>query len=102
MDFNLQKDFALSATATFAAKNLFANGGTASYVQASDRIISDGTFTSEVEFRDFVSADPFSGGSALSLEAGIAKARARVHVSSSDAAFMIVIAVGEWDHDADV
>lgn len=60
-DWDLEKAFAMDAAAAFASRNLFENGGTASYVHFSTDLVSSGTFVSLDEFNAFVDADAYSG-----------------------------------------
>jgi len=96
-EFDLQKSFAQSAVASFAERNLFENGGTASYVQAGDTVASDGTFASQEAFDAFVADDEFSEGSAFNANEGISKAQELLSASPSAAALMIVVT----DEDCD-
>ncbi len=96
-EFDLQKSFAQGAAALFAEKNLFENGGTASYVQAGDAVVSDGTFTSQEAFDTFVADDEFSQGSTFNANEGISKAQELLSASPSVASFMIVVT----DEDCD-
>eukprot|EP00903_Cladosiphon_okamuranus_P013604 g12670.t1 len=98
-EFDLQKSFARDAAASFAEKNLFENGGTASYVQADDTVVSDGAFTSLEAFDAFVAGDAFSEGSAFNAKEGISKAQEllRASPSAAAAAFMLVVT----DEDCD-
>ena len=57
----LAKNFAKQTVAAFADKNLFVNGGEASYVQYSNNVVSSATFNSVEDFDEFVDADRQSG-----------------------------------------
>ena len=56
-EFTLEQGFAEDTVAAFAARNLFENGGEASYVQYSSKLVSSGTFSSAQEFMVFSAAD---------------------------------------------
>lgn len=64
-DWLLEKDFAKNTVAAFANRNLFDNGGTASYVQFSSSVESFGTFPSQSEFDAFVDGDDQAGGTKM-------------------------------------
>ena len=53
----MEQGFAVDTVAAFAARNLFENGGEASYVQYSSTLVSSGTFTSAQDFIEFSAAD---------------------------------------------
>ncbi|CAN0372348.1 unnamed protein product, partial [Scytosiphon promiscuus] len=92
-EFLLEKDFAEDTVAAFAARNLFDNGGMASYVQYSSTLTSSGTFGSEKEFNAFVDADKQSkGGTATSI--GINEGARLLSINPADANIMIVITDG--------
>lgn len=93
----LEKEFAKNTAAAFAAKNLFTNGGSASYAQFSTFALTEdsGTFFSLEEFESFVDADEIIGGG-TNIGAGIAQARSLLEdAPPASAAFMIVITDGE-------
>lgn len=97
LKFSEAKDFAKNIAAVFAARNMFANGGTASYVQfSSDVDPSDtGTFFSLSEFNDFVdSNDQIYAGT--DIDAGIIAAQHLLNdAPPASAAFMVVLTDGE-------
>lgn len=93
-NFALEQGFAEDAVAAFAARNLFDNGGTASYVQYSSVLASSGTFTSAQDFNAFAAADVQSlGGTTTSI--GIDEGTALLAVNPASASFMIVITDGQ-------
>ena len=101
VEFVLEKDFAKSAIASFASRNLFANGGTASYASFATFASEGGTFTSAAEFDAFVDAAPRVIGS-TNIEDGLSKGRELLNAdSSATASFLILITDGEWNAGAD-
>ncbi|CAM9466023.1 unnamed protein product, partial [Sphacelaria rigidula] len=96
-DWELEKDFAKNVVEAFANRNLFANGGTASYVQFSGSANSEFTTTSETEFNDIVDVDTQKWGlfGGTNIEAGIAAGRALLAGNLASANFMVVITDGE-------
>ena len=95
-DFLTEKEFAKNVTTSFAERNLFANGGSASYVQFSDLVNSSdtGTFASLDEFNDFVDDNPHVNGG-TDIDAGIIAARQLLNAApAASAAFMFVITDG--------
>lgn len=55
-DWILQQQFAKDTVEAFARRNIFANGGTASYVQFGDSTYDEGTFDSAETFNAHVDA----------------------------------------------
>lgn len=94
-DWELEKDFAKDVVAAFSGKNLFLNGGTASYVQFDSSIVSSGTFSSLADFNAFVDADLQSQGS-TDIAEGIFEGQRLLTLSNNGAsgAVMIVITDG--------
>lgn len=93
-DFALEQDFAIDAVAAFADRNLFDNGGMASYVQYAKVLASSATFDSAQDFNDFVGADKqVKGGTTTSI--GIAEGTRLLGVNPASASFMIVITDGK-------
>ena len=86
-------NFTQEIVAAFAAQNLFANGGNASYVQYATDVVSFGTFSSAEAFNDFVNSDIQARGG-TNTAAGIDQGRLLLGVSNTTAAFMIVITDG--------
>ncbi|CAN0405319.1 unnamed protein product, partial [Ectocarpus sp. 8 AP-2014] len=93
--FLLEKEFAKNVTASFAAKNLFTNGGTASYASFSDDASDGGTFGSEAEFNEFVDNAPWEEGN-TNIEAGLSKGRELLaNGTSTRTSFLILITDGD-------
>ena len=95
-DFEIEQEFAKNLTAAFAESNLFANGGSASYVQFTSYVdASDtGTFYSLAGFNDFVDANEYNGGF-TNIDAGINAARALLNnAPNASASFMFVLTDG--------
>ena len=95
-DFLTEKEFAKNVTTSFAERSLFANGGSASYVQFSDLVSSSdtGTFASLDEFNDFVDDNPRVNGG-TDIDAGIIAARQLLNAApAASAAFMFVTTDG--------
>eukprot|EP00904_Undaria_pinnatifida_P009086 jgi/Undpi1/5307/HiC_scaffold_2.g00588.m1 len=67
-DFVLEKNFTKQTVAAFAEKNLFVNGGEASYVQYSSSVVTSATFNSVADFNEFVDADPQARSSTRTAE----------------------------------
>lgn len=102
VELELEKDFAKSAVASFASRNLFTNGGTASYASFATLASEGGTFASATEFEDFVDSDPRVAGSGTNIEAGLSKGRELLNAdSSATASFLILITDGDWNVGAD-
>lgn len=100
-ELDLEKDFAKSAVASFAAQNLFTNGGTASYASFSTVASEGGTFASSAEFDEFVDNDPTAVGF-TNIEAGLRKGRELLNAgSSATTSFLILITDGDWNLGAD-
>ena len=93
-DFELEKDFAMDTVAAFADRNLFDNGGRASYVQYAKTLASSSTFDSAKAFDAFVDADTQAkGGTTTSV--GIKEGTRLLGINPADASFMIVITDGK-------
>ena len=92
-DFELEQQFAVDTVAAFAARNLFDNGGMASYVQYSSTLISSGTFDSAQDFNDFADADVQSRQNTFT-NLGIDEGTALLGANDATASFMIVITDG--------
>lgn len=95
-----EKDFAKDAVVAFADRNLFDNGGSASYVQFSSVVQSYGTFTSLEDYEDFVDED-FQVVGGTNIAAGIQTGQELLIASPSTASFMIVITDGEYNYGGD-
>ncbi|CAM9945666.1 unnamed protein product [Ascophyllum nodosum] len=96
-NFLVQREFAKNIIAAFAERNLFANGGTASYVQYSSFVdASDtGTFFSLKDFNNFVDNNQFNGGGTDDIDGGITAARYLLNAAPpASVAIMIVLTVG--------
>lgn len=93
-EWGLEKEFAKNTIAAFASRNLFENGGTASYVQFSDDANFPATFTSEAGFDAYIDATIQVEGD-TNIVAGIAAGRELLNTSPSSAAFMIVVTDGD-------
>eukprot|EP00752_Nemacystus_decipiens_P002185 g2080.t1 len=101
-ELDLEKDFAKSAVASFEARNLFVNGGTASYASFATSVSEGGTFDSSAEFNEFVDNDPRESGSSTNIEAGLSKGRELLNADpSATASFLILITDGDWNTGAD-
>lgn len=97
-DWELEKEFAKDAVAAFNKRNLFQNGGTASYVQFSSSVVSSGTFYSVQDFNDFVDAD-LQYGWGTSIDAGIAEGRLLLNLNESLAAGAVMIVITDGNSD---
>ena len=53
-DWELEQQFAINTVGAFAERDIFVNGGTASYVQFSSSVSFSGTFTSNESFVNYV------------------------------------------------
>ena len=95
-EFAMEQEFAKSTVAAFAARNLFENGGIASYVQYSDYLVSSATFTSAQDFIDFAAADGKDGGG-TTTSIGIIQGRYLLGNKPASASIMIVITGGRSD-----
>ena len=93
-DFVLEKNFTKQTVAAFAEKNLFVNGGEASYVQYSSSVVTSATFNSVADFNEFVDADPQARASTRTAE-GIEEGTEVLLTNPASALFMIVITDGE-------
>ncbi|CAN0192595.1 unnamed protein product [Ectocarpus sp. 6 AP-2014] len=99
--FLLEKEFAKNVAASFAAKNLFTNGGTASYASFSDAASDGGTFGSEAEFNEFVDNAPWEKGY-TNIEAGLSKGRELLaNGTSTQTSFLVLITDGDWTRGGD-
>ena len=92
-EFTLEQGFAEDTVAAFAARNLFENGGEASYVQYSSKLVSSGTFSSAQEFMVFSAADVQSRRG-TNTAVGINEGRKLLGNNPASASFMIVITDG--------
>ena len=93
-DFELEQDFAMDAVNAFADRNLFDNGGTASYVQYSSSLVSSDMFDNAQDFNDFSDADVQSGQSTVT-SVGINEGTRLLGINPASASFMIVITDGQ-------
>ena len=93
-DFLLEQAFAIDAVNAFADRNLFDNGGTASYVQYAAVLVSSDTFDSAQSFNDFVNADNQMGGG-TNTSVGINEGTRLLGLNPATASFMIVITDGQ-------
>ena len=93
-DFLLEQAFAIDAVNAFADRNLFDNGGTASYVQYAAVLVSSDTFDSAQSFNDFVNADNQMGGGTNTF-VGINEGTRLLGLNPATASFMIVITDGQ-------
>ena len=84
----------MDTVAAFAARNLFDNGGMASYVQYSTFLIWSGTFDSAQGFKAFSDADVQSG-QGTNTHIGINEGTALLTATDATASFMIVITDGQ-------
>lgn len=89
-DFLLEQGFAMDAVSAFADRNLFDNGGAASYVQYSSRVAASDTFDTAQDFNDFVAADRKAGRGTVT-SAGIDEGTRLLAVNPASASFMVVI-----------
>lgn len=91
------KDFAKDTVAAFADRNLFENGGTASFAQFSHYVDPGETFSSQQGFDDHVdSLSRISGSTAIAL--GIAEGRRLLaNAPGAIASFMVVMTDGRND-----
>lgn len=97
----LEKDFAKSAVASFASRNLFTNGGMASYASFATTASEGGTFGSSAEFDEFVDTAPTASGG-TNIEAGLIKGRELLNADfSATASFLIIITDGGWTNGND-
>ena len=93
-EFAEEQDFAKDAVNAFANRNLFDNGGTASYVQYSSALVSSDSFGSAQLFNAFVDNDvQASAGTTTSV--GIDEGTRLLGVNPATASFMIVITDGQ-------
>lgn len=96
-DYDDSKQFAKDTVAAFADRNLFKNGGTASFAQFSHYVDPGETFSSQQDFDDHIdSKSRLSGSSAIAL--GIAEGRRMLaNAPGAIASFMVVITDGKND-----
>lgn len=98
----LEIDFAKKAVASFASRNLFTNGGTASYASFATSVSEGGTFSSTAEFDEFVDNDPRASGGSTNIAAGLSKGRELLNADeSATASFLILITDGDWNTGSD-
>lgn len=88
-----EKEFAKSIVIAFSERNLFENGGTASYVQFSSSVISSASFTTLEDFIDFVDEDEHGSGG-TNIDVGMAEANKLLAENPSTATYMFVITDG--------
>lgn len=93
-DFVLEQEFAKNAVASFASRNLFDNGGKASYAQFSSSASEGGTFDNIADFNTFVDDDGQMGGGTDIID-GLAKGRELLNANPATASFLILITDGE-------
>lgn len=99
-DIVLEQGFAKEVVAAFAERNLFENGGTASYVEYSilvapgTHLFGAGTFLSAEDFNNFVDFDGQSGGGTTN-SIGIDEGRESLAANPATASFMVVITGGQ-------
>ena len=93
-EFALEQGFAMDAVAAFADRNLFDNGGMASYVQYAMVLASSATFDSAQDFNDFSDAAVQSGQSTVT-SVGINEGTRLLGINPASASFMIVITDGQ-------
>lgn len=96
----LEKEFAKSAVASFASRNLFTNGGMASYASFATIASEGGTFGSSAEFDEFVDTALTASGD-TNIEAGLIKGRELLNADSATASFLILITDGGWNFGND-
>lgn len=102
----LEQGFAKDVVAAFAERNIFENGGTASYVQYSIRVapgthlFGSGTFLSADDFNDFVDFEGQPGGRTTN-SIGIDEGREFLAANPGSASFMIVITGGRSESITD-
>lgn len=102
----LEEAFAKNVVAAFAERNLFENGGIASYAEYSilvapgTHIFAAGTFLSAQDFNDYVDFDGQSGGG-TTTSIGIDESREVLAANSASASFMIVITGGQSESITD-
>ena len=92
-EFELEQGFAVDIVTAFSGRNLFDNGGTASYVQYSSGLVSSGMFDTYNKFHDFSDADLQSGKGTIT-SVGIKEGTRLLGINPSSASFMIVITDG--------
>lgn len=97
----LEVEFAKDVVAAFAERNLFENGGTASYVQFSNSAMNPATLTSKVDFDTYVDETPRGLSSGTDIADGIAAGRELLNASPSSAAFMVVVTDGDVTNGPD-
>lgn len=97
-DFELEKNFAKNAVEAFASRNLFDNGGMASYVQYSTDVVSSETFNTAQAFNDFVDEDDQSRQNTYTGR-GIDEGRLILGTNTASVSFMIVITDGDSRDD---
>eukprot|EP00903_Cladosiphon_okamuranus_P005863 g5800.t1 len=92
----LEKEFAKNAVASFSSRNLFDNGGMASFAQFGDAATNGGTFDNIADFDDHVDNVPRTvGGRAdANIARGLAKGRELLHAYRSTASFLILVTDG--------
>ncbi|CAB1109109.1 unnamed protein product [Ectocarpus sp. CCAP 1310/34] len=93
-DWILEQQFAKDTVAAFARRNIFDNGGTASYVQFSTSTYDEGTFTSTESFDEHVDSVIQWGGD-TDIADGIIAGRALLNENPASFSFMVLITDGE-------
>lgn len=94
-DWLQKKEFVKDIAASFAERNLFDNGGTASYVQFNGTEYTSGTFSSTQRYDAFVDGTLSATTGDANVAAGIAKGRQLLNAVPSAASFMIVVTDGK-------
>lgn len=96
-NFEVAKEFAKDTVAAFADKNLFENGGTASFVQFSDSAESGGPFFSQEAYDYYVDRQEHINGS-TDIASGIEAGRERLALApEATVAFMVIMTDGNGD-----
>eukprot|EP00903_Cladosiphon_okamuranus_P021746 g19994.t2 len=100
----LEKEFAKDAVASFSSRNLFDNGGTASFAQFAETATNGGTFDNIADFDDHVDnvSRTAGGRTEANVSVGLAKGRALLNAFSSTASFLILVTDGNAGGDPKV
>lgn len=96
-NWEIEQRFTKKAAAVFAERNLFKNGGTATYVKVGWRAEHEGTFTSLEDFEAHVDADTRTA-EGTNIGDAMHSARLRLNANPSTANFMIVLTDGNNTH----
>lgn len=100
-DFLLALDFAKDTVAAFADKQLFENGGTASFVQFDRSVGSGGPFSSLEDFNSFVDAQD-QRGRGTNIPRGIAEGQRLLDAApETKRSFMVVMTDGTIETGGD-